>query len=337
MCVGGPIRQAGASCKDVVFGRVAELVAHVRAEQMHDDEAARVAVFEDALERLQHDAVETVGVLRAAVIEVDLLVHLLGETGEHGVALRQGLLIGDPVRAVAGLLHDRHQRRTGKVKIGVFLIGEGQHLLQGFDGVGTGRIDVIEHGQLVAHRRQLGRGVAPVAVEAHVQAAGRFADDQHQRARFAGVGVAQAGDGWNVAATLDHGLHFGQLALIVRVGDEELPRNDGLQARDHGFLHLFDRKALAHDLGGRRNEKHADDQRKDDSASERLHAQWADAAPEPVGASAIDEGGGNHPPTEILTEVFGRFRRVGFEGDEEHALRKLLTVDCKVTQTDQRT
>ncbi len=112
------------------FRRVAVVVFHVRAEQMDDNELARRIVVQHLLERREDVLVVFARILRAAVVHVMLHIHMFGECGQHGIALGDGLLVGDPVGLVARLFHDVHQRRSGQAEVGVLLVGEGQHLFQ---------------------------------------------------------------------------------------------------------------------------------------------------------------------------------------------------------------
>ena len=162
---------------------VSVLVFCMGAEQMYDDELARFRIAQDLLEWFKNDFVILARVLRTTEIQVVLLVRLPGKSRQHGVALGHGLLIGDPVRLVAGLFHDVHQRWPGQVQIRVFLVGEGQHLLQDFDGEGARCIHLLEDQQLIAHAVQLWCGRARIPVKAHVLPVGRFTEDQHQRRR----------------------------------------------------------------------------------------------------------------------------------------------------------
>ena len=170
------VRQAsGHTCavsKCVEAGRVTVLVAHVGAQQVNHDQFSRCAVGEDFRERLQHVAIVLTGVLIAVVVEVDLFVRLLGEGGEHGVALGHGLLVGHPEGFVARLLHHTDQRRRAQVQVRVFFVRKRQHLLQGLDGVRTRGHDVVENRQLIAQCVEVGRGFAVVAIQAHALAVG---------------------------------------------------------------------------------------------------------------------------------------------------------------------
>ena len=200
---------------------------------MDDDETPRLAIRQDFLQRLKHLAVKTVGILRTLVIEVDLLIHLFGKIGQHRIALGQRLLIGDPVGTITGLLHDVHDRRLRQIQIRMLLVGESQHLLQGFDGIGTRSVDLIEQGQLITLRAQLRIGGPPVTIQAHVQTAGRFAQQEHQRPRFIGAGIHQFGNRRNALGLLTQGLHARQLLLVAAIADQKLPGHGRLHAVEH--------------------------------------------------------------------------------------------------------
>ena len=105
--------------------RVAVLVAHVGAQQVHHDELAFGGIGQGLGKRRQYVAVVLTGVLIAVVVQVHLLVGLFGKGREHGVALGHGLLVGDPEGLVAGLFHHADNRWRLEVQVRVFFVGEG--------------------------------------------------------------------------------------------------------------------------------------------------------------------------------------------------------------------
>ncbi|MNZ49290.1 hypothetical protein D3C78_670550 [compost metagenome] len=210
--------------------RVAVLVAHVRAEQMHDDEFARCPVGQGLVERLDHVAVVLRGVLVAVVVQVHLLVGLFGEGREHGVALGHGLLVGDPEGLVACLFHHADQRWRRQVQVRVFFVGEGQDLLQRLNGVGARGDDVVENVQLILELVQFRRGWPGIAVQAHALTVGGLADHQHQGRRRVGHGVLEVVQRCNPAGAVEHVLHAGQGFQITVIGHGHLPWHRRLDA-----------------------------------------------------------------------------------------------------------
>ncbi|MCY1292877.1 hypothetical protein D9M70_421190 [compost metagenome] len=305
------------------------------AQQVHHDELARRRVGQDLLERRQYIVVVLARVLVAVVVQVELLIRLLGEVGEHGVALGEGLLIGNPVGLVAGLLHHVQQRRPGQVEIGVALIGEGQHLLQRLDGVGTRGDDVVEHIQLVADAIEIRRGRARVAVEAHALAVGGLAKHQHQGGRQAGVGILEIGQRRDASVAFQQVMHLGQLLAVLAVAHQQLP--------GHGRFHAL-LEAVAGRLEGLvaqplLQRRIANQRRQQRQAREhRLAARQMNRTqprPQQHGTQGIAKEGRHHPPGEILGQVLGAFRHVRFEHDEDDALGEFLAVDQEVAESRQ--
>ena len=235
LVIAQPGRCTGTVGEFVEGRRVAVLITHVSAEQVNHDEFAWCAVRQDLVKGLQDIAVILAGILVAVVIEVDLLVSLLGEGGEHGVAFGHGLLVGDPEGFVTRLFHHADQRRSAEVQVRVFFVGEGQHLLQGFDGVRTRRDDVVKDRQLVAQLVQVGRGFARVTVQAHALAVGGLTDDQYQGCRLACFFVCEVGERRDFAGAGEHALHAVQLLQITTISDHHLPRHGWFYAAFEAF------------------------------------------------------------------------------------------------------
>ena len=109
----------------------------MRTQQVHDDELFRCRVGQYFFKWRQHIAVIFARTLRTLLIHIELLIRLLREHGQHGVASRHRLLIGDPEGFITCLFHHIHQRRLSQVQVRILLVGEGQRLLQDFNGVRT--------------------------------------------------------------------------------------------------------------------------------------------------------------------------------------------------------
>ena len=220
--------------------RVAVAVVHVRAQQVHDDELVGRRVLQGFFERCQHHVIVLAGILVALVVQVHRRVCLLREGGEHGVALGQGLLVGDPEGLVACLFQQVDQRRVAEEAVRVLLVAERENLLHHFDGVRARRYHVAEHGQaLVAggQRVEVGRGIAVIAIQVHVLAGGRLAEHQYQGAWRCTTAVSQVLQRWQCGILGQQFLHVVQLLAVLSVADQQLPRDGRL----HSLLHFFER------------------------------------------------------------------------------------------------
>ena len=335
LVIGDPVRHALAVGELVVFRRVAVLVAHVRAQQVDDDELARRAVGQNLAERLEYVTVVLTGVLVKVVVQVDLLIGLLGEGGEHGVALGHGLLVGDPVGLVTRLLHHVHDRRRGQVGVRILLIGKGQHLLQGLDGVGPRRHHVVEHRQLLAQFIQLRRGRPRIAVQAHALAIGRLADHQHQGAGLTGLGILQLLQGRHLGIAIQQQLHVAQLLQIFAIAHHQLPWHRRLDPRLELFQGSWPVTVLVDLLAERVSQQSNKQCQAEHQCLVAAECEGPYTLPQQPGAEGVEQVHRHHPPGEILGEVLAAFGHVRLEHDKDHALRELLAVDAEVAQSHQ--
>jgi hypothetical protein len=222
--------------------------------------------------------------------------------------------------------------RGFQVQVRVLFIGERQHLLQRFDGVGARGDDVVEHRQLVAQLVQFRRGVARVTVEAHALAVGGFADDQHQGRGLAGHGVLEIGQGRNLAGAVEHALHVVELFGVAAIGDDHLPRHGRLDARFKAVDGIVQGVAAGNLLDQRVSDNGHQDRRCRHQGLAARQVHRSHAGPQENRYGGVGNKGQHDPPSEVLSGVFTGFRDVRLEHDEDDALGKLLLVDEEVTQ-----
>lgn len=222
----------------------------------------------------------------------------------------------------------------------MFLVGEGQHLLQHLDGVRPRGHHVVEHREVLVgglQRIQLRGGFTRVAVEAHVFARGRLADHQDQGARGVAVGVDQVLQRRQGGILLQQRLHAGQLLAVLLVADQQLPGHRRLHARLDLVQGLVEWTALAYQLlvegiaDGRDDQQHGHRR-----GAEARQVHRPQAPPEQDRNQAVEHQAEGHPGIEILAEVLAGFRGVRLEHHEDHALRKFLVIDAEIAQADQR-
>ena len=157
----------GNAIKLSLIFRITVFILNVRSQQMNDDEFLWCRVIQHFPERFQHVSVIFTRTLCSLLIHVVLFVCLARKYSEHGVAGSDCLLVGNPERFIACLLHQVHQRRLRQIQIRVLFVGESESLLQCFNCVRTRCHHIIKHSKVrigFMQRIQLRRGFTRIPV-----------------------------------------------------------------------------------------------------------------------------------------------------------------------------